>query len=73
MSRLGKLVTRVGLIVLFSAVPLAQMGNGSKFTAQFPFYVGTTLMPSGFSLPPLALTQNSLHRCEKDSIDHVLP
>jgi hypothetical protein len=48
MSRLGKLVTRAGLIALFSAIPLAaQMGNGLKFTAPFPFYVGTTLMPSG--------------------------
>jgi hypothetical protein len=48
MSMLGKLITRVGLIGLISAVPLAaQTGNGLKFTAPFPFYVGTALMPSG--------------------------
>ncbi|MGA3223269.1 MAG: hypothetical protein ABSC65_05880 [Acidobacteriaceae bacterium] len=48
MSSLGKLVTRLGLIALFSAMPLAaQMGNGMKFTAPFPFHVGKTLMPSG--------------------------
>jgi hypothetical protein len=48
MSRLGKLVTRVGFIALFSAIPLAaQMGDGLKFTAPFAFYVGTNLMPSG--------------------------
>jgi hypothetical protein len=48
MSSFGKLVTRLGLIALFSAMPLAaQMGNGMKFTAPFPFHVGKALMPSG--------------------------
>jgi hypothetical protein len=48
MSSLGKLVTRVGLIAFFSAMPLAaQILYGVKFTAPFPFYVGNTQMPSG--------------------------
>ena len=48
MSSLGKLVTRAGLIALFSAMPLAaQVAYGVKFTTPFPFYVGNTRMPSG--------------------------
>lgn len=48
MSGLGKLVTRAGLIALFSAMPLAaQVAYGVKFTTPFPFYVGNTRMPSG--------------------------
>jgi hypothetical protein len=48
MSSLGKLATRVGLIALYSAMPLAaQVAYGVKFTTPFPFYVGNTQMPSG--------------------------
>jgi hypothetical protein len=48
MSSLGKLVTRVGLTALFSAMPLAaQVAYGVKFTTPFPFYVGDIQMPSG--------------------------
>jgi hypothetical protein len=48
MNTLGKLVTGIGLISLFSVMPLtAQVAYGVKFTAPFPFYVGDTLMPSG--------------------------
>jgi hypothetical protein len=48
MSNLGKLVTRIGLLSLFSVMPLAaQMDTTLKFTAPFPFYVGNTRMPSG--------------------------
>ena len=48
MNTLGKLVTRIGLISLFSVMPLAaQVAYGVKFTAPFPFYVGDTRMPSG--------------------------
>jgi hypothetical protein len=48
MSSPGKLVARVGLITLFSAMPLAaQVAYGVKFTTPFPFYVGNTQMPSG--------------------------
>jgi hypothetical protein len=48
MSSLAKLATRVGLIALFSAMPLAaQVAYGVKFTTPFPFYVGNTQMPSG--------------------------
>jgi|ERR1700677_2525196 hypothetical protein len=48
MNNLGKLVTRIGLISLFSVMPLAaQVAYGVKFTAPFPFYVGNTQMPSG--------------------------
>jgi hypothetical protein len=48
MINLGKLVTRIGLISLFSVMPLAaQVAYGVKFTAPFPFYVGKTQMPSG--------------------------
>jgi hypothetical protein len=48
MSSLGKLVTKVGMIALFSALPLAaQITYSVKFTAPFPFYVGDTRMPGG--------------------------
>jgi hypothetical protein len=48
MNNLGKLVTKIGLISLLSVLPLAaQVGNGVKFTAPFPFYVGDTQLPSG--------------------------
>jgi hypothetical protein len=48
MSSLGKLVTRVGMIALLSAMPLAaQVAYSVKFTTPFPFYVGDTRMPSG--------------------------
>src|ERR1700679_3002069 len=48
MSSLGKLVTRVGIIALFSAIPLAaQITNSVKFTTPFTFYVGDTRMPGG--------------------------
>jgi hypothetical protein len=48
MSSLGKLVTRAGLIALFSAMPLAaQVAYGVRFTTPFPFYVGNIQMPSG--------------------------
>src|ERR1700689_2291054 len=41
MNNLGKLITKIGLISLLSVLPLtAQVGNGVKFTAPFPFYVG---------------------------------
>jgi hypothetical protein len=48
MNNLGKLITKIGLISLLSVLPLAaQVGNGVKFTAPFPFYVGDTQLPSG--------------------------
>jgi hypothetical protein len=48
MSSLGKLVTRVGIIALFSAIPLAaQITNSVKFTTPFTFYLGDTRMPGG--------------------------
>jgi hypothetical protein len=48
MSSLSKLITRVGLVAFFSAMPLAaQIVYGVKFTTPFPFYVGDTKMPSG--------------------------
>jgi hypothetical protein len=48
MSSLGRIVTRAGLIVLFSTMPLAaQVAYGVKFTTPFSFYVGNTQMPSG--------------------------
>jgi hypothetical protein len=48
MRSLKKLVTRVGLIALFSVMPLAAQVIGSvKFTTPFSFYAGDKLMPSG--------------------------
>jgi hypothetical protein len=48
MNNLGRLITKIGLISLLSVLPLAaQVGNGVKFTAPFPFYVGDTKLPSG--------------------------
>jgi hypothetical protein len=48
MNNLGKLITKIGLISLLSVLPLAaQVGNGVKFTAPFPFYVGDSKLPSG--------------------------
>jgi hypothetical protein len=48
MSNLNKVIIRVGLIAIFSAMPLAaQVLYSVKFTTPFPFYVGDTEMPSG--------------------------
>jgi hypothetical protein len=48
MNNLAKLISKIGLVSLLSVLPLAaQVGNGVKFTAPFPFYVGDTKMPSG--------------------------
>jgi hypothetical protein len=48
MSTLGKLITWVGLISFFSAMPLsAQVLSSVQFTTPFSFYVGDTKMPSG--------------------------
>jgi hypothetical protein len=45
---LGKVVASIGLLFLFSVMPLsAQMDNGVKFTTTFPFYVGDAEMPAG--------------------------
>jgi hypothetical protein len=48
-STLGKVVASIGLLSLFSVMPLkAQvLGNGVKFTTTFPFYVGKAEMPAG--------------------------
>jgi hypothetical protein len=48
MNNLGRLITKIGLISLLSVLPLAaQVSNGVKFTAPFPFYVGDKQLPSG--------------------------
>ncbi len=48
MRSLNKLVTRVGLIALFSVMPLAaQVIDSVKFTTPFSFYAGGKLLPSG--------------------------
>jgi hypothetical protein len=48
MSNIGKLIIRVGLVAIFSAMPLAaQVLYSVKFTTPFPFYLGDTEMPSG--------------------------
>jgi hypothetical protein len=48
MNNLAKIISKIGLISLLSVLPLAaQVGNGVKFTAPFPFMVGDTKMPSG--------------------------
>jgi hypothetical protein len=48
MTTLGKLVMRVGLLSLLSALPLAaQVDNGVDFTTVFPFYAGSTKLPAG--------------------------
>ncbi len=49
MNTLAKLISKIGLISLLSVLPLAaQVGNGVKFPAPFPFYVGDTEMPERF-------------------------
>jgi hypothetical protein len=48
MSHLGKAVVKMGLLSLFSIMPLAaQITDGLRFTAPFSFYVGKTKMPPG--------------------------
>src|ERR1700677_4103999 len=48
MNNLVKLVRKIGLISLFSVMPLAaQITYCVKFTTPFAFYVGDTQMPSG--------------------------
>jgi hypothetical protein len=48
MSRLGKVVVSMGLLSLFSIMPLAaQITDSVRFTAPFSFYVGNVKMPPG--------------------------
>ena len=48
MKSLCKLVVKMGLLTLLSAMPLAaQLGNGVNFTTSFPFYAGNTKLPAG--------------------------
>ena len=48
MNRLGKLVTKVGVLSMLSVLPLAaQVENGVEFTTAFPFYAGGTKLPAG--------------------------
>jgi hypothetical protein len=47
-TKLGKLVVRIGLLSLLSALPLAaQVGDGVDFTTAFAFYAGSTKLPAG--------------------------
>ena len=48
MNSLSKLITMVGLLSFFSAMPLAAQDLSSvNFATPFSFYVGDTKMPSG--------------------------
>jgi hypothetical protein len=48
MNSVGKLVVKMGLLSLLSAMPLAaQIDNGVDFTTSFPFYAGDTKLPAG--------------------------
>ena len=48
MSSLGKLVSRMGLLLVLSSMPLAaQVTSNLMFKTPFAFYVGNVLMPSG--------------------------
>jgi hypothetical protein len=48
MHTFGKLVVKMGLLSLFSVMPLAaQVDNGVLFTAPFPFYAGNVELPAG--------------------------
>jgi hypothetical protein len=47
-STLGKVGVTMGLLSIFSVMPLtAQIGDGVKFRTTFPFYVGKAEMPAG--------------------------
>jgi hypothetical protein len=48
MNNFGKLLIPMGLLSLFSVIPLAaQTENGIDFTAPFPFYAGDVKLPAG--------------------------
>jgi hypothetical protein len=48
MNSFGTLVVKMGLLSLFSVMPLAaQIDNGLDFTTTFPFYAGNAKMPAG--------------------------
>jgi hypothetical protein len=48
MKNVSKLVVKMGLLCLLSAMPLAaQIINGVDFTTSFPFYVGNAKLPAG--------------------------
>jgi hypothetical protein len=49
MGCLGKLVTRMGLLLALSSMPLAaQVTSNLTFKTPFAFYVGNALMPQWF-------------------------
>ena len=48
MNRVGRVVLKMGLLSLMSALPLAaQIDNSLNFTTTFPFYAGNARMPAG--------------------------
>jgi hypothetical protein len=48
MSNFGKTLLKMGLLSLFSVMPLAaQIDNGVDFTASVPFYAGAVKLPAG--------------------------
>jgi hypothetical protein len=48
MKSLCKLVVKMGLLTLLSAMPLsAQIAIGLELTTSFPFYAGNTKLPAG--------------------------
>jgi hypothetical protein len=48
MNSIGKLVVRIGLVSLLSALPLAaQIDSSVNFTTTFPFYAGDAKLPAG--------------------------
>src|ERR1700756_1804918 len=62
-STLGKVVASIGLLSLFSVMPLkAQvLGNGVKFTTTFPFYVGKAKMPAGtYMITQLGINESEI-------------
>jgi hypothetical protein len=62
MNNFGKLVVKMGLLSLLSALPLAaQVDYGVVFTAPFPFYAGNVELPAGsYKLTPLNINTHVL-------------
>jgi hypothetical protein len=74
MRNISKLVVRMGLLSLLSAMPLtAQIVNGVDFTTSFPFYAGNAKMPGGsYKITQSDIDESILQIQSKDGVHSAL-
>jgi hypothetical protein len=74
MNNFGKALLKMGLLSLFSVMPLAaQIDNGVDFTASVPFYAGDVKLPAGnYKVAQLDENVDVLQIENRDNLHSVL-